>query len=651
MDKQNDSAIVRDMFSIRIVDRLHHILPTVDNEIDRNGDYKIAAIQCPPGSQITYGVIIVSVPIVALPPTAKVEMLTNIAHYLGLSSRDISYVETTSTTKERDIVAGLCDANATLHANSSWLQWDVGCGYVSPRHIFALEKLENANFSQVAGYDVNSWCVINLKPKSTNKLKRHTNAVISTATPIYALRHPKPNADIPTTSLSVSEISKMPQNRIVPTMSSPQNILAKTENSNMHSFIQNTRTSMIRFNTESFVSDLASEVGHNSRMLASKRNLFTTEFKNGGLEPSTIANRAMTTIPTERLARNTFAAGWLINRTSYQIATPSGLDNENNSHFLSIKDDILSPVVNFEIGTLILIVGRVFTYKIPQHLFSDSIGGNLNLSFFNPDRSSNSIESWIKFNENTKTLLALPLTVYRRKYVLSATNSVGYNSNLGFYIDVQQLPTDMNINFFMSVMLDADYHILMNNVSLQIEIVAKISYAFGDKDASKLIIVNITSASGFVEIVWTNSSLSSEICSTDEIVKLTTCFISPNKSLNHNFVKSLEPFVIKNAKIVPRRSCNFEMKKAVLKKSPSIISANFSYPIAAHTRRSRDIFVKAVLPTIIITAIVLSITITALASICRKHKLRTLKANPRKGAPVIFDNEIEDKLRSLITDS
>lgn len=678
VDNHNSRFDVGDVFSIKVNEQTPYYVGTSARPLERH-DNTSMLVKCLPGSTVTTTTVVIDADFNVLLPSNMVGIIQNLCKYLGLSltatrlvsPATIPYLDNTA------LVAGPGDVKVPIHTGA-WLQWEVGCGNVYSYHMGILQKLEvasqNGDISKSIGYGIVGWYVTNIKALHTNlyRLKRQAPIMLTTPTVVQTMGPPAAKA-VPTVTVSESKSINDPPTRVVLSQISP--VYPTTEATDLHkAHIKSagikSKTAKPKLSKTSFrappgitpVQVIPTDVSYepNEKFVNTK----SSSIIDSDLEPSVIMPQATNNVPTAILETRMYIVtdfslvtqpSKVVQASSISSLSTSGVPTEvfiGNPSFQTSRQllDDSGPRVNAELGTLSSTVRKVFMYKIPDHLFSDSIDGNtdnLKLQFSMPDGYDTSIVPWVKFNEATHVLFGFPLSISNQQYFLSATNSRGKSSRIGFYINVQEQSKYQRVNFEMSITLEADFKKFINNVSVLVDIATKISSAFGDEEPSQLLITSIKM--GSVEYNWTNSSLSAEHCHIDQILTLAEYFIMPNCSLNSHFLETLKPFIIKKATIIPKSSCDFETREAVIPLPASSLVTNYQNVQEVETENAEtDVIVSIIVPVVISVAIVILaiIIVCVLYRKCHKAGLsdRTKRKSVKKGTPVIFTTELEDKL-------
>lgn len=633
-------------------------------------------VKCLPGSTVTTTTVIIDADFNVLLPSNRVAIIQNLCKYLGLSLTAARLVSpaTMPNIDNTALVAGPGDVKVPLHTGA-WLQWEVGCGNVYSYHMGILQKLEvasqNGDISKSIGYGIIGWYVANVKTvhKTLYRLKRQAPILLTSPTVIQTMGPPATKV-VPTVTVSESKSINDPPTRVVLSPTSP--VYPTIEATDLHkAYIKSSsryptgtklKTAKPKFNRTGFRTPPAITSVQVISTDDPNKKFVTTESSfiiDSDLEPSVIMPQANNVVPTAILETRTYIMTDVtqpskVVQASRSVST-SGVPTEVFLGDPSLQTtrqllDDFEPRVNAELGTLSTTVRKVFMHKIPDHLFSDSIDGNTNnlkLQFSMPDGYDTSTVPWVKFNEATQTLFGFPLNISNQQYFLSAINSRGQSKKIGFYINVQEPSKYRRVHFEMSITLEADFKKFTNNVSVLVDIATKISSAFGDEEPSQLLITSINP--GSVVYSWTNTSFSEGSCEIDQIQTLAEYFILPNSSLNSHFLETLKPFIIKNATIIPKSSCGFETREAVIPLSAfSVILLSTSYPVIQEVETKNaetDVLVSIIVPVMISVAVVI-LAIIIVCVLCSKHRKynRTGSKNVKKGRPVIFNTELEDKL-------
>ena len=638
-----------DIFSIKVNEQTPFYAGSSARPLQSHDDTSML-VKCMPGSTVTTTTIVIDADFNLLLPSNMVGIIQNLCKYLGLSvtaarlvsPATVPYIDNTV------LVAGPGDVKVPLHTGA-WLQWEVGCGNVYSYHMDILQKLEvssqSGNISKSIGYGIIGWYVTNVKHlhASLYRVKRQKPIMSNTPTVTQTVGAPSAKA-VPTVTVSESKSVDPPIRAVLTQASLVYPTTTATGRYPKGSKLKPSRPKLTKasFRTPPAITPV--QVVPTDVSYEPNENVFNTKSSftmDDSLQPSVIMPQDTNTLPTAILETRLYIM------TDLSFATqPSKV--VQSSHSPQLLDDS-GPRINEELGTLSSTVHKVFMYKIPDNLFSDSIDGNtdnLKLQFSMPDGYDTSIIPWVEFDEGTHRLFGFPLSISNQQYFLSATNSRGKSSRLGFYINVQERSKQQRVNFEMSITLEADFKKFINNVSALVDIAKKISSAFGDKEPSQLQITSINQ--GSVEYNWTNSSLSAELCQIDQILNLAEYFIMPNSSLDSHFRETLKPFIIRKATIVPKRSCDFETREAVIPFSLVPLSTGDQIVQEVETKNAEtDVILSIVVPIVISVAIVILAIIIAcvLYNKCQKSD-GTGRKSVKKGTPVIFTTELEDKFIS-----
>ncbi|KAE9531612.1 hypothetical protein AGLY_010818 [Aphis glycines] len=234
------------------------------------------------------------------------------------------------------------------------------------------------------------------------------------------------------------------------------------------------------------------------------------------------------------------------------------LANENNENPVSTTTTSTStnrenpntpPIIKHKLPKLAITAGKPFKYPIPNNIFYDAEDGDakhLKLALLNTDPT---LLSWVEFDAEKQTLLALPLEDHVSKWevIIEAKDSGNLTVNNTLELVVQQLPHLRAINHQLTLQmrLKQDSLVWTHPVNWSLDIIDKIStiYSTDVKDITVLDWPRISILAAYkekhsIQFTWTNDTLPREVCPNEQIIQILG-ILKPEKG---NKMKSGKPF-------------------------------------------------------------------------------------------------------------
>lgn len=194
----------------------------------------------------------------------------------------------------------------------------------------------------------------------------------------------------------------------------------------------------------------------------------------------------------------------LINTSFPDDSTPS-----TNSH----------PKIGIRLQKLALTAGKVYRYRIPQTTFMDEDDGDtryLKLKLKWNATADIPPHFWIQYDDENKTIYALPLdsAISKWNFELVAYDSGGLYVQDNIEIRVQDNKARRAVNHAITMELLT----VPPGISLDWEflVIEAIREKFGDPDASKITVLNVTTKEPYT-FTWTNDSLPRNECPLNQI--------------------------------------------------------------------------------------------------------------------------------------
>ncbi|XP_032234246.2 mucin-3A isoform X3 [Nematostella vectensis] len=295
-------------------------------------------------------------------------------------------------------------------------------------------------------------------------------------------------------------------------------------------------------------------------------------------------------------------------------------------------------VVN-DIGRVTVTSGKVFNYQVPADTFHDRKDGNtrnltLELYLVGPQSTQAEIPGWLQFDDKTQTISGLPMdpseTLTRGElFILKARNSRGDIAYDAFEILVLDSQTQHAVE--LSTRLDNNYTIFSNNLTQRLLLLSAIASFYGDASPGYIRVLRYQE--GSVLFIWTNDTLPTSECDPEKNARVSNR-VEEDGEVTNAFRQALAPrFPVMSAYSSLVGVCN-----------RTIIPAS-AIPGARDSEESSDLWVKHVLPGVLVAFILIIIAILLFLYLRRK---RPKPADPerrtyKKRKPIILDPEMELK--------
>ena len=548
---------VTEYFTIRITDGKETNQNKPFGVVSSTNEPETRLIECRPEAAVTKATVIFDADSEHLSPRERIDLLRRLCSYLKLDTKTVKLLPLGSKQilDASALVAGPGDVKQSIHADPLTVQWLVGCGnvYASQMPILLLLELSSVNgsMSDAIGHGVVGWYITNSRENSFKTASRHKRHYYNpTATPVPSVVRP---TSIPVPTRTVSDEVEFPGTRVFPTIASSESIEPTWSASDIKTtliYIQPT-ISVVPEPTRSVVPEPTSLVTDSKRTRKPTTEMPpSSTWSVDTIEPSVgYLTTADTTTATEMLPVLTTAADAGMKKTPKVKTSPRPTTDPSTAKSVTSKmtkkphktpkptieasvvpvsteasTEVKPPTVVVSLGRLpVAEVGAVFQYKIPNETFYDERDGgtrSLKLKLLATDNTNLPPTSWVQLNETTQTLFGFPLeeNAGSHDFILMAANSDNKIAKTSFEIVVQDRPALHKISHEFSATLDLDYQMFLYDAQKRIDVTNKIAKAFGDADASNMVVTRI--ASGSVILTWTNSSLPEDPCPEKEIAEL-----------------------------------------------------------------------------------------------------------------------------------
>ncbi|XP_075040022.1 dystroglycan 1 [Mixophyes fleayi] len=552
--------------------------------------------------------------------------------------------------------------------NGALLSWKVGCSMDqnSVPNIRSVEvPAKEGTMSARLGYPVVGWHIANKKPHIPKRIRRQ---IYTTPTPVTAIGppttavHEPPIRIVPTpTSPAIApptDTTAPPVREPVPLPGKPT-ITIRTRGPIVHTptlgpihptkvettsvFPGPIRPTMSR---PSYVEPTAVVTPPSA---TAKRPRVTT------MKPATTAATDSSTTTTKKARRPKTPKPKLDTKTP-----PTKIDSTSPSRTHSSTTGIprifnTGPELKNHVDKVVAWVGTYFEVKIPPDTFYDREDGttdNLRLTLEPRKNASLRDKTWVILNSTSQVMYGMPdhSHVGDHEYYLKATDKGGLTAVDAFEIQVRNLflkeqsPVKFNARF------QGDHNSVVNDINKKIQLVKKLSFAFGDRNSSSITLQNITKGSIVVE--WTNNTLPVDQCPKEQIEVIGKKIYDDRRRTRPHFISAMEPeFKLENVSISLTGSCQHMQRLftvPVLEEEPLVTAVAPTLAADRNPEKSSedDVYLHTVIPAVVVAAILLIAGIIAMICYRKKRKGKlTIEDQAtfiKKGVPIIFADELDD---------
>ena len=216
-------------------------------------------------------------------------------------------------------------------------------------------------------------------------------------------------------------------------------------------------------------------------------------------------------------------------------------------------------------------------------------------------------------------------------------------------VEVKRRPSSASANspVHFALTIDADYELFMSNARQKAKLVDRIGIAFGDRNASNVIVDSVRPGSIVVE--WYNASLPKDPCPHEQIQRLQDIMTDKNGRLLKSFKKIFLPeFPIKNGEMIPSGTC-LGGDTPVHPEEPDVAIPPEEEEVST---TDEDYLLTFIVPAVIIAVMLLLAALIACCLYKRRRYGKMSMADERtfvsKGIPIIFAEELDDQRGSLM---
>lgn len=653
----DDNSHVTDVFAIDILDdTIGPVTP-----IPSKDESAPKEIRCKRDAPQTIVSVIVDVDLNHINPGEKISLLENMASHLNLAKEMLKLmpVGNKAMFDSNALVIGPGNIKVPKTAGAL-MSWIVGCGQVDNNHMSTLQQMEssagNGDMTASVGHDVVGWHVTNTRFQAKPRRRRAV-----TATP--SIEPPTPSTVKATSSEQVASSSVV----IAPSKTVDVKPTAMPETSTKPS---TTSSSVIIQPSETTTSTSSSKA---TEVLPTKTlSMTSSETSSTKVTPSTTSTTTSSTVQTEPPTK--------------KPTTPTTTEAKTE------KPTPCPLVVHKKIPNQELIAGSIIRMKIPKDTFMDCYEDTKydlehTVRFSNDEKLPDGF--WLQLNtrfSRPDILIMNPLNADAGSYSfkLTASNSLGKSASHNFNVVVkgkEMMTTPPNHELSMTI--DTDYNKFMKSLDNRIELSNKVSRIFGEKNSNSLTVTRLEK--GSVIYAWTNNSMASNDCPTDELTDLFDKMFNKDGTLTESALDSLQPYTINAAAAEPLGACtnNPDFPKRAMgvkvvttpKPTPKVTEAKKTTsptqkatdkPVVKTTVKpstekttaavaaagagggGSDIWITTVVPAIVVV-IVLIIALIIACCLYRKRRKGKMKLEEKnkfannKGVPVIFADEYDEK--------
>lgn len=438
-------------------------------------------------------------------------------------------------------------------------EWKVGCSSsISNEQKVMVTKLErgaqDGSLSSAIGYPVIGWHITNVYPKVTRRDKRQ----IGRGTPVPGVLPTQwPKFTESFDENEITDDSLTPETRIIPTMASPSIMQPSHHHRHGHG---------------EFGFDRAHHRAEESPVLFTSPTLFHHRMHTAygspvvGGTPVIVPDRPSKYIPATPIVDESYPSRYYPEEHTPVIGLASSMfiltpvvgitDALPTQTFISSMDIASSeikptrsqtvvektkkppgtpnfkPTIEKRVKKLLMVAGKVWKFQIPIDTFVDMEDGDtrhLKLLFMTAERTAVRPSSWIQFDPEKQTLYALPLDEHIGKYefILEAMDNEGASTNDRLDIHVWQHQAARAKHHEFSVTLKYNKWQYPITIDWNFEFAKRLSRYYGDKNESN-IAVQYVATEPITTFTWSNDSLPTYPCPTEEIAELTNKLIDEN---------------------------------------------------------------------------------------------------------------------------
>ena len=234
------------------------------------------------------------------------------------------------------------------------------------------------------------------------------------------------------------------------------------------------------------------------------------------------------------------------------------------------------PIVLNGINRLEVEVGDILDFQVPKNTFYDHEDGDathMNLRLLTHGGTEIPPTSWIKYNQHTRQLYAMPLPedVGTHNFILSATDSGGKSIYEVFEVVIRTRKNMWRINHEFSVSLDLEYQQFLKDVDQRIDVTKRLAGVYGDNDARNIRVTKVEK--GSVIISWTNKTIAQSWCPIREISRLVDILMTQDNAASSSLLSHMKPYKV----LYVNAKCTGTCQDGEQKNTEDIVSLNNIY--------------------------------------------------------------------------
>ena len=632
-----DGSQAKDTFSIFVIDDAG-AMPGTALKFKSRGPKPVRCKRSEPETTVS---IVIDANLNDLHAKQRLNLLSKFMSHLDLAEDMLKLVPVGNKAIQDSsaLVSGTGDVKE-VKTGGTFVSWLVGCGKVEADHMQALQQVEtdssNGELAVAVGYPVFIWQVTNSRFQVVKRHKRR--AVRPTPTPAMTLTPP----------------TKGPKDTLTDDMTRP---VATLESPTFSIHPTQVQTGM--------------EKTDEPRLPDGKPD----KPDMGVIQPSVPVPKGGEATKTDALPTRTYE---MTDKTKPTKATlePTEPTSEPTDipkirpidpNCKDLKPNLKHPIRNLEFTA-----GDVMRFKIPEHTFYDCRVGNtrkLRLSLFGNKTDVISKSFWLQFDRKKQAFMGLPTdkNVGKHMFTLIALNAREGDRPASdrFNIIIKANPDAATgkINHELSMTIDYDYDDFQSNVHDRISFMNKVGRMYGDKNAKKLTLTGMKKGSTIVS--WTNNTLASpSACPVEDIKNMVSRLVNDDGTLTDEAQQAMKPFKLTQAGAEPKGACENNPNFPRVRSIPLVTSEPESKPepetspepeaevtteavAKGSTTSDDDIWITTIVPAVAVVVILLLALLIACILYRKKRKgkmtLEDQNTFIKKGVPVIFQDELEEK--------
>ncbi|XP_073415007.1 dystroglycan 1 [Dendrobates tinctorius] len=657
-----------DVFSIEVHPEDHSEPPSIRLAGAESND--VSPFPCGTDEPDTILTVILDADLTKMSPKQRVELLKSMRDFSEVQLHHMKLVPVVNNRlfDMSAFMAGPGNAKKVVE-NGALLSWKVGCSMDqnSVPNISSVEvPAKEGAMSARLGYPVVGWHIANKKPHVPKRLRRQ---IYTTPTPVTAVGPPTTAAHEPPVRIVPTPTSPAivgPTDTTVPPVREPiplpgkPTITLRTRGQIMHTptltVIHPTKlepTSMV----PGHVTPTVTRPSYIEPSATVTPPSATTKRPKSTLKPATTPSTDSSTTSTRKPTRRTKPPktrppDTKTPPTKMETTTPSRARSSTSSVPRTYNTE---PELKNHVDKVVAWVGTYFEVKIPPDTFYDKEDGttdNLRLTLEPRKSASPRDHRWVILNSTSQVMYGMPdvRQVGDHEYYLKATDKGGLTAVDALEIQVRNFFLKEQSPVKFTARFQGDHESVLNDVNKKIQLVKKLSFAFGDRNSSSITLQNITRGSIVVE--WTNNTLPVDLCPKDQIEAIGRKIYDEQRKPRHHFISAMEPeFRLEDVAISLTGSCQHRHRLFGIPLTPEEQVVTAVAPTVAADRNPEkssedDVYLHTVIPAVVVAAILLIAGIIAMICYRKKRKGKlTIEDQAtfiKKGVPIIFADELDD---------